>query len=136
MAYMQHKMLSVRDTDQALTKYGWAVCAWTLLGPFQYGWHISVLNQIQGNLTCASGGPSRSETTGLPTCFPMNDAAFSAVTSTLCLGGFMGSLGSDEAMERLGRRGLMKCTAMLFFAGSALVGISTSVKHLLIGRRV
>lgn len=127
-------MSPIRDADQAFTKYGWTVCAWILLGPFQYGWHISVLNQIQAVLTCASGAPSHSEITGLPTCLPMNDAAFSAVTSILCFGGLVGSLLSDAAMDQWGRRGATRASAVMFAVGSVMMGLAPSFEFLMFGR--
>ncbi|OBZ75225.1 hypothetical protein A0H81_04625 [Grifola frondosa] len=58
---------------QAFTTYGWIVCTWILIVSFQYGFHISSLNQIQAVLTCRNSALPGTPSThySLPTCIPM-----------------------------------------------------------------
>ena len=66
--------------ERTFTRYGWLASAWTLVVSFQYGWHISALNQIQAVLTCKAGpADARALPYGLPACIPMTDAVFGTV---------------------------------------------------------
>lgn len=127
-------MTSLLDPEHSFTTYGWLACAWILLGPFQYGWHISVLNQIQATLTCDGGRDAPDTHLGLPTCLPMTDAAFSAVTSVLCFGGLVGSLLSDAAMDQWGRRGATRASALMFAFGSTMMALAPSFEFMMFGR--
>jgi SP family facilitated glucose transporter-like MFS transporter 3 len=133
--------MAPRD-DQRFTFYGWSTCLWVLIISFQYGWHISVLNQIQAVLTCHTSSAVTATTVvpetylGLPTCIPMSDAAFSSITSIFCAGGLLGSLAGDRAMNRWGRKGAAKASASMFALGAAIMGFAWSLSTLLIGRFV
>lgn len=65
--------------DRSFTVYGWLASVWTLLVSFQYGWHISALNQIQAVLTCKGVADQSALHYGLPACIPMTDALFGTV---------------------------------------------------------
>ncbi|KAF7295255.1 25S rRNA adenine-N(1) methyltransferase [Mycena indigotica] len=118
-----------RNGEQ-FTQTGWLVCAWVLVTPFNYGYHISLLNQIQTVLTCKDVSPN------IPTagCIPMSDFVFSSVTAIFTAGGLVGSLVANYFMERSGRKGASRMSAIFVAVGSALMGISTSVGTLAFGR--
>ncbi|PCH38728.1 general substrate transporter [Wolfiporia cocos MD-104 SS10] len=124
-------MASVHE-PQAFTVYGWIACAWILVVSFQYGYHISSLNQIQAVLTCRAAVPSADY--GLPTCIPMSDATFSLVTSVYTVGGLIGSLGANVVMDRWGRKGASSASAVSTAVGAALMGISAGLFPLAFGR--
>ncbi|KAG6332242.1 hypothetical protein ID866_6850, partial [Astraeus odoratus] len=111
------------------------VCAWVLVVSFQYGYHISALNQLQDVLTCRRTDASvPAFRYGLPTCIPMNDATFSLVTSLFTVGGLCGSLFANLAMDRYGRKGACRLSSAFNAAGAALSTIAASVGSIAIGR--
>ncbi|OCH95281.1 general substrate transporter [Obba rivulosa] len=120
----------------AFTLYGWSACVWILVVSFQYGYHISALNQIQAVLTCRSTtSPDASSTfLGLPTCIPMSDATFSVVTSVYTVGGLLGSLFANVVMDRLGRKGACRVSAATTAVGAGLMGVAASLTPLTVGR--
>ncbi|KAI0048236.1 general substrate transporter [Auriscalpium vulgare] len=115
------------------TPYGWFVCAWVVTVSFQYGYHISTLNQIQAVLTCR-GADSPVLHYGIPTCIPMSDATFSLLTSAYTIGGLVGSLSASLVIARLGRRGTVQYSSAFFVTGAGLMAISASLPPLLFGR--
>ncbi|KAH9925279.1 general substrate transporter [Fomitopsis serialis] len=126
--------LSVHE-PQAFTTYGWVACIWVLIVSFQYGFHISSLNQIQAVLTCrALDETSPATHMGMPTCIPMTDATFSVVTSVYTVGGLLGSLGANLVMDRWGRRGAVRVSAIATGLGAALMGVSAGLAPLILGR--
>lgn len=133
----------------SLTRYGWFVVLWILtlsfqasvfsfsfshsfISPYQYGYHISALNQLQAVLTCQNVVPDSSY--GLPTCIPMSDATFSLVTSLFTVGGLFGSLSANLAMDRYGRKGASRISALFNTAGAAISGVAVSVAPMALGR--
>lgn len=58
------------------------VLPWLCLAPFQYGYAVSQLNQIQHALTCNSSQYGRYN---LPVCIPMDDASFGLVRARITL---------------------------------------------------
>ncbi|KAG1769464.1 general substrate transporter [Suillus placidus] len=122
------------ESAHTFTKYGWLVCLWVLTVSFQYGYHTSALNQLQAVLTCKIADTTTPMYYGLPTCIPMSDATFSVVTSIYTLGGFFGSLSANIVMDRYGRKGASRLSAVLTAAGSAVFGLSSSVGPLILGR--
>lgn len=100
---------------------------------FQYGYHISALNQIQAILTCRAAPPLFSH--GLPTCIPMSDAVFSLVTSMFTVGGFVGSFTSSMFMESHGRKAALQFNGLSVAVGSGLMAIAPSTFLLLLGRQ-
>ncbi|KAM5531819.1 hypothetical protein V8D89_014518 [Ganoderma adspersum] len=121
---------------QAFTVYGWIVCAWVLVVSFQYGFHISSLNQIQAVLTCrvsdVPGIPSTHH--ALPTCIPMDDPTFSVLTSVYTVGGLLGSLGANIIMDRWGRKGAVLTSAFIMAIGAGFMGVAASLSPLIFGR--
>ncbi|KAF8479259.1 general substrate transporter [Russula ochroleuca] len=124
--------VSIVTTMLTFTPYGWLVCIWVLVVSFQYGYHISALNQIQATLTCRAAPPFLSH--GLPTCIPMSDAEFSLVTSMFTVGGLLGSLSASMVMERHGRKAALQISGLSVAAGSGLMAIAPSTSLLLLGR--
>ncbi|KAJ7093162.1 general substrate transporter [Mycena epipterygia] len=118
---------------ESFTRFGWAVCVWILLIPFQYGYHISVLNQIQAVLTCKDVDLDTRHY-GLPTCLPMSDFKFSVVTAVFTVGGLAGSLVSNLVMDRWGRKGAARASSLLVAVGAGLMCVSASVGILGLGR--
>lgn len=69
-----------RDTSSmtSFSRYTiFGVLPWLCLAPFQYGYCISQLNQVQKALTC---GSKHLGLFGLPVCVPMDDASFGLVS--------------------------------------------------------
>ncbi|KIM87653.1 hypothetical protein PILCRDRAFT_815229 [Piloderma croceum F 1598] len=122
----------MQNDSKTFTLYGWTVCTWVLVVSFQYGYHISVLNQLQAVLTCRNVDTGIYY--GLPVCIPMSDATFSVVTSIYTVGGLIGSMGASVAMDRFGRRGASRISAVMTALGALLMGVSSSVVALLLGR--
>lgn len=116
-------------------QFGWLVFVWILLIPWQYGYHISVLNQIQAVVTCKDLSPDTRHY-GLPTCLPMSDFKFSVVTAVFTVGGLAGSLVSNLVMDRWGRRGAARASSLLVAVGAGLMCVSASVGILGLGRYV
>ncbi|VDB86977.1 unnamed protein product [Peniophora sp. CBMAI 1063] len=116
-----------------LTKYGWLVCTWVLIASFQYGYHISVLNQIQAVLSCRVVD-TEGYAYGLPTCIPMTDAGFSVVTSVYTLGGLLGSLGANRLQDKLGRKGALRISGFFLAVGSGFMTIAAQYYVLVLGR--
>ncbi|KAI0256531.1 general substrate transporter [Lactifluus subvellereus] len=114
------------------TLHGWLVCTWVLVVSFQYGYHISALNQIQAVLTCRT--TSRFVPNTLPTCIPMSDATFSLVTSMFTVGGFLGSATAGIAMDRHGRKAALQISGLFTAVGAGLMGVAPSTILLLFGR--
>ncbi|KAF8200019.1 hypothetical protein K438DRAFT_2015984 [Mycena galopus ATCC 62051] len=121
---------------EAFTQFGWLVCLWILLIPFQYGYHTSVLNQIQAVVTCknVTTPDSQRYSYGLPTCLPMSDFTFSVVTAVFTVGGLAGSLMANLIMERWGRRDAARLSALLVAIGAGLMTVAASVSILGLGR--
>lgn len=64
----------------------------------------------------------------------MSDATFSVVTSIFTVGGLCGSISANVAMDRWGRKGAVRLSAVGTALGAALMGVSSAVWALLIGR--
>lgn len=141
-----------RTNGHSFTPYGWAVCIWVMVVPFQvsafevlffptspfiyqlqYGYHISVLNQIQAVLTCKNISPNTVHY-GLPTCIPMSEFAFSVVTAIFTVGGLLGSLIANLVMDRWGRKGATQASALLVSLGAGIMGMSGSISLICFGR--
>lgn len=125
-------MPNAKSNAKTFTTYGWVVCLWVLIIAFQYGYHISVLNQIQAVLTCKK--TANDALNGLPTCIAMSDFTFSLVTSIFTAGGLMGSLVANLVMDSWGRKGATRTSAILISSGALTMGVSTSVGLLGFGR--
>ncbi|TFK95548.1 general substrate transporter [Pterulicium gracile] len=129
---------SAASHGTSFTKRGWLVCVWLLTTSLQYGYHISVLNQIQAVLTCKDTTTTPNDPPasglGLPTCIPMSDFTFSAITASFTIGGLMGSLIANLVMERYGRKGASRVSAGVMTVGAALMGTSGSITQIGLGR--
>ena len=66
----------------------------------------------------------------------MSDATFSVVTSVYTIGGLIGSLGANVVMDRWGRKGAVRASAVATGLGAALMGVSAGLTLLIIGRCV
>jgi MFS family permease len=64
----------------------------------------------------------------------MSDATFSVVTSIYTIGGLIGSMGANVVMDRFGRRGASRISAVMTALGALLMGVSSSIAALLVGR--
>ncbi|EIM82522.1 general substrate transporter [Stereum hirsutum FP-91666 SS1] len=120
--------------QHSFTTFGWLVCTWVLVVSFQYGYHISTLNQIQAVLTCKDHDPLTPYSYNLPTCILMSDATFSLLTSVFTVGGLLGSLSANSVMDRYGRKGAVQASSMFVAAGAALMTAASNVPVLCFGR--
>jgi len=66
----------------------------------------------------------------------MSNLAFSLVTAIFTIGGLAGSLVANLVMDKYGRHGTHRLCAILVVIGTAVMGLSTSVFALLLGRYV
>lgn len=64
----------------------------------------------------------------------MSNFVFSFVTAIFTVGGLLGSLVANIIMDRYGRKGASKVTALSLAVGSGLMGVSGSVTTLSFGR--
>ncbi|KAG9318338.1 general substrate transporter [Chiua virens] len=64
----------------------------------------------------------------------MSDAAFSLVTSLFTVGGFIGSLSANIAMDRYGRKGATRISALFNAAGATISGLAASIASMALGR--
>lgn len=149
-AWPTQALITAMPNGSSFTSYGWAVCLWALVIAFQvylplyiailadflqYGYHISVLNQIQGVLTCKVTTPHTFPATPrLADCIPMSDLTFSLLTAIFTIGGLAGSLVANLVMDSSGRRGSNRICAIFMAVGTALMGLSNSLILLLLGR--
>ncbi|KDQ15044.1 hypothetical protein BOTBODRAFT_32044 [Botryobasidium botryosum FD-172 SS1] len=120
-------------SSHSFTPYFCAAVLWSVAGAFQFGYHISALNQLQAVITCRET-PFRTNGYSLPSCIPMSDAVFGQITAIFTLGGFLGSTVAGSAMGRYGRKGALKLSAALLAVGSAIFAASASVAGMLIAR--
>lgn len=71
---------------------------------------------------------------GLPTCIPLTDTEFSAVTALFTVGGLVGSLLGTPLTERRGRRGALLVDGILIAVGCGLMTCASGIGLLLAGR--
>lgn len=64
----------------------------------------------------------------------MTDAVFGQITAIFTFGGLLGSVMTGGVMNRWGRKGAIKLSAILTGLGSALFAISASVNAMLFAR--
>ncbi|KAI0798098.1 general substrate transporter [Abortiporus biennis] len=122
------------NDSRSFTVRGWGVCLWILVVSFQYGYHISALNQIQAVLTCRKTETEIPLQSVLPTCIPMSDATFSVVTAVYTVGGLLGSSGANVVMDKWGRKGAVKASAVVGVVGAGLMAMASSLTLLILGR--
>ncbi|KAF9532430.1 general substrate transporter [Crepidotus variabilis] len=129
--------MSNSTNGSTFTTYGWAVCLWGLINSFQYGYHISVLNQIQAVLTCEDQrtNPGLAPSFLNPsTCIEMSGFVFSFVTAVFTIGGLTGSLVANLVMDSKGRRGTHRICAFFVVTGNVFMGFGSSIFSLSLGR--
>ncbi|KAI0781229.1 general substrate transporter [Trametes elegans] len=120
---------------EAFTIYGWIVSVWVLIVSFQYGFHISSLNQISDVLSCRTTEPGLPATYyGLPTCIPMDNPTFSVLTSIYTVGGLLGSVGANVVMDKWGRKGACLVSAFIMAIGAGFMAVAASFTPLFVGR--
>ncbi|EJD02102.1 general substrate transporter [Fomitiporia mediterranea MF3/22] len=121
----------------SFTSFGLFCLFWLLISAFQYGFHISALNQISDVLTCRDTQDA-SKTIFyrhlLPSCIPMTDAEFSVVTSAFTIGGLFGSLIGGGLTERKGRKGALLIDAFITLAGALALTFAPGMFTLGLGR--
>lgn len=66
----------------------------------------------------------------------MSDATFSVVTSVYTVGGLLGSLFANVVMDKWGRKGAIRVSAVMFAVGAGIMGIAASLSLLILGRYV
>ncbi|KAG8799484.1 hypothetical protein FRC19_003759 [Serendipita sp. 401] len=107
------------------------VLPWLCLAPFQYGYAISQLNQIQKAMSCKS---TELGAYGFPLCVPMEDAEFGLITSIFTIGGLISSLVANRITDPYGRRPAVQINAILVALGSAIAATASSVFALSVAR--
>lgn len=129
--------MTVPPLPSSFTKFGLFSLYWLLISAFQYGFHISALNQISDVLMCRDrpGAEQNIETLFLlPSCIPMTDAQFSIVTAIFTVGGLGGSLLAGLLTDGYGRRGALLIAALFTFSGSFILFIASGVSALILAR--
>ncbi|KAJ2895325.1 hypothetical protein MKZ38_006703 [Zalerion maritima] len=125
------------------------------IGPLQFGFHLAELNAPQDVLMCRKKAittrrrwhrlfPNRTDSDkpivpepgflSLPSCIPMNDAAFAAISSVFTLGGLAGALYAGPFSSRKGRLLAMRATACFFILGSLVETVAGAVWVMGVGR--
>lgn len=66
----------------------------------------------------------------------MSDATFSILTSVYTIGGLLGSLFANVIMDRWGRKGAVRASAITVVGGAGMMGVAGSLTPLVIGRYV
>jgi MFS family permease len=64
----------------------------------------------------------------------MSEFAFSVVTAIFTVGGLLGSLIANLVMDRWGRKGAIRASALLISLGAGIMGVSGSISLLCLGR--
>ncbi|EJD53350.1 general substrate transporter [Auricularia subglabra TFB-10046 SS5] len=120
--------MSSPGTTVQLSRYAvGALLPWLLITPLHFGYHIAALNQVSKVMSCQVAVDSRD-------CVPMNDNQFSFVTSVFTIGGLVGSLLANVALDRLGRKGSTRLNGLLIALGAATMAAAHSVPVLVAGR--
>ncbi|KIY68007.1 general substrate transporter [Cylindrobasidium torrendii FP15055 ss-10] len=117
-------------SGKTFSVYGWTVCLWILLVPFQYGYHISVLNQLHASLTCSPTATALQ----FKQCIPMTELQFSLLTSIFTVGGLAGSLFANVVSDGYGRRAGSTLSSAILVLGTAIQALAGSVGALCAGR--
>ncbi|KAJ1720129.1 Bifunctional purine biosynthesis protein PurH [Coemansia erecta] len=73
---------------------------------------------------------------GLPTCLPMGSTMWGLIVGMVALGALTGSLAAGRAADRFGRKRVLLVNNIFFVIGALLLGTSTTVAQLAIGRYV
>ncbi|THH04819.1 hypothetical protein EW145_g5246 [Phellinidium pouzarii] len=123
--------------SSSFSTYGLFTLVWVLLFAFQYGFHISALNQISDVLTCQTPPGSANHIYDylfLPSCIVMTHAEFSAVTASFTIGGLLGSLFGTSLTDRRGRRGALIVNGIFLAVGGGCMALAPGISLLLLGR--
>ncbi|GAK63512.1 general substrate transporter [Moesziomyces antarcticus] len=110
---------------------------WILFSAANYGYGISELNALQPILTCHPRDPS--STVLLSTgCIPLSESQFGLVTSLFTLGGLVSSFLISPISKHFGwgRQTCITCSAIAGVVGSSILGVSSTLPGLGLGRFV
>ncbi|GEQ69826.1 hypothetical protein JCM33374_g3501 [Metschnikowia sp. JCM 33374] len=136
--------MSVLHASHSITwSLVWATIV-SCISTLQFGFHLAVFNAPQDILSCRKSvsGPfqSYSETLwahlNLLQCIPMSQASIASINTMFTVGGLVSStiIGSHYISGTFGRKHLQKISALIFFAGSAMIVMANNVFVLNTGR--
>lgn len=107
----------------------------SILGPFQYGFHLAELNAPQDLIICgvteAHGSPNAF---GLSNCINMTESKFALTSSVFFIGGFIGAIVTGQGSTMYGRLKVMRLLSLFFIIGSSIETLSESVFTMFFGR--
>ncbi len=128
---------SSRSARSAVTLRFRLALLWILFSAANYGYGISELNALQPILTCHPRDPS--STVLLSTgCIPLSESQFGLVTSLFTLGGLVSSFLISPISKHFGwgRQTCITCSAIAGVVGSSILGVSSTLPGLGLGRFV
>ncbi|KAI8325599.1 general substrate transporter [Martensiomyces pterosporus] len=109
-------------------------CAATL-SALNFGWCVGEPNIPEDIIKECLEGPEVS-VNGFPTCLPMSSTLWGLVVGLVALGALSGSLVAGRAADRFGRKAVLLANNIFYIAGALLLGTSTTIAQLAIGRFV
>ncbi|KAI9474691.1 general substrate transporter [Coemansia mojavensis] len=103
------------------------------LSSLNFGWCLGEPNIPEDAIKdCIEGAQTMIH--GLPTCLPMNSTIWGLVVGLVALGALVGSLAAGHAADHFGRKKVLLVNNFFFISGAVLLGTSTTVVQLAIGR--
>ncbi|KAJ2061889.1 Bifunctional purine biosynthesis protein PurH [Coemansia sp. S146] len=105
------------------------------LSALNFGWCLGEPNIPEDIIKECVEGP-KTYINGLPTCLPMSSTMWGLVVGLVALGALVGSLSAGRAADRFGRKNVLLANNMFYVTGALLLGTSTTVAQLAVGRFV
>ncbi|KAJ2726834.1 Bifunctional purine biosynthesis protein PurH [Coemansia sp. Benny D115] len=105
------------------------------ISSLNFGWCLGEPNVPEDIIKKCIEGPEAT-INGLPTCLPMGNTMWGLIVGLVALGALTGSLIAGKAADRFGRKTVLLANNFFFIAGALLLGTSTTIAQLAIGRFV
>lgn len=105
------------------------------MSAFNFGWCLGEPNIPEEIIIGCIEGPEKA-INGLPSCLPMSTTIWGLVVGLVALGALVGSLIAGRAADRFGRRSVLLANNSFYIIGAVLMGTSTTITQLAIGRFV
>ncbi|KAJ1916151.1 Bifunctional purine biosynthesis protein PurH, partial [Coemansia sp. S17] len=105
------------------------------LSALNFGWCLGEPNIPEDIIKECVEGPE-TYINGLPTCLPMSSTMWGLVVGLVALGALVGSLSAGRAADRFGRKNVLLANNVFYVTGALLLGTSTTVAQLAVGRFV